>query len=658
MRTNIAIATFMSVAAGAVGAHALSGIHFLGSDTLYEVTRDVIAACPAITNASFIYDGTGSGNGEKAMNLAASTQTVAPMSRFLNGGGTVAAPGAGCNTAASYTKDDGSGTVAASPTSAEGLVLGLDGVAIIGSSAATAACNGSVNDCDASTEANTGLAYNTTVAYTDAGVAKTYTFSGWRDVLRLVYGGADLAAGNDITKRACGSALRRAVVDNWGNLFQNNCAGGASCTSLRHAFRRDDASGTSDVLVAVLGLSSIDVPGKKSPFCNATSATDPVPAIGRYWADYEDQDPIRRTCAGTNNGATPSTTIATEQVCGRKSDLGVVLPIPPVDFLLPADALNANACVSSFIFGTAPKNLNNQTVRCPNGDSAVLGNQCLIPTDASGKPNCLAGKSTRPFIFGDNSAVDGVTPQAADGRVYNLHLYKADGTYIVDKKSPARQFQGAFNRIHTTRSMITPNNTLNSCTDLDASNQIPCLVQASPCSIGYAGRVAATETPNVVALKVAGLYPTTQCIQQFQYPLARKLYLNTTFGFDGVMGDELQLAKCMANSATINTALSTHGFIPLPATATNPTGAPFCEDFNETSLCPAGIAPAANTNACAIHNAAVGLPTVSTVCGNSVKEDFEECDCGTDAGALPAGCSGINGASTAPGTCSKTCRIN
>ena len=618
MRTTIAFATFLTIGAGAVGASALSNIQFKGSDTIFEVTNNIIANCPAITNTGFQYLGTGSGNGESAMNTGA--QTIAPMSRFIKGGSPTAP---GCVSNASGT-----------PATAEGLVIGLDGIAVVGAAATagSAACNGTVADCDRTTESNMGLAYNTTLTLSTG----TYTLNGWRDVLRIVYGGADQNAGSTIANRSCNSELRQTLVNNWGNLFQSGCTS-AACTQLRHAFRRDDSSGTTDTLVSVLGLGSITVASRISPFCNALLTTDAAPTIGRNQPDYMDSDPIRRTCAGTNQ--TTATTIPTEQVCSRLGNLGLVLPFPPVDYLAPSAAYPATACQSGAVkFGTAPKSYPSGNGLCPNGDTPVFGNQCLVPVDAAGNAGCLAAKNTKPTFVFNNVAVDGVTPAQAtmDGRVYNLHLYKADGTYQVDKRTPARPIQGAYHRIHTTRTMNNPNN-VGTCTELDATSQIGCLVQASPCSIGYAGKEAATFA-GAAAIKVNAVDPITSCIQAFSYPLSRKLYLNTLMGFASVTGDELELAKCFGNNTKVNAALIANGFVSLPASV--PGSGVFCEDFNETQQCGA----ATNADACAA-NASVGLPTAETVCGNGIVEALEECDLGAGNGALPV-------------TCSTACRFN
>ena len=66
MRSSIAMATFMALAAGTVGAGAIDAVpHMVGSDTLKNLTLQVLAGCTALHTLSdpITYDGTGSGSG-------------------------------------------------------------------------------------------------------------------------------------------------------------------------------------------------------------------------------------------------------------------------------------------------------------------------------------------------------------------------------------------------------------------------------------------------------------------------------------------------------------------------------------------------------------------------------------------------------------------
>jgi hypothetical protein len=615
IKLHIAAAAFLVASAGALGAGALSNIHIKGSDTLFDVTGDVLASCPGATG--LIWDGTGANNGESAAKTG--SQQIYPSTAQIGtaNGCAVASPNG-------------------SPAAAEILVLGLDGLSVVASQAqaGTTACNGAVADCDSSTDPGTGVAYGTTVTLSTG----TYTFNGWKDVLRVLYAGLDHNGGSNIANQACNSELRQTIANNWSKFFQNASCTSGTCTQIRHVFRRDDAAATADVFVKLLGLPATNAATNTNTFCNVLQANATLPAgVNRLPADYQDNDPIRRTLAGTNNGATPSKTLATEQVGSRKGDLGLVVTIyAPDGSLALSDAFPTSACTTSTIFGIAPTVIagggtSGGVGRCPNGDIPVFSNGCLVPVDANGSASCLASKSTRPAFIFDNTPVDGVAPAAADGRVYNLNLYKADGTYNKDKRSPARSITGAYYRLHSTRTLNLPDTSAGACQQLTADRQIGCLVQASPCSIGFGGRDASNQ-PGAVALKVNQLDPTNDCVQAFRYPLARKVSLNTLTGFENVTGQELSLSQCFADNTLVNASLAARGFVGLGSAA--PGGGIYCEDFNEQALCGA----ASNSNACA-NNAGVSLPTQNTVCGNGVVEYAEDCDNGAANGAAPAACS-------------------
>jgi hypothetical protein len=101
-----------------VGADTGTTANLKGSDTLFDLTTAMIAACPGAVPP---YAGTGSGDGESAM--INGTQAIAPMSRFL--GGKACAGAKGVPEAGIPAVTNGS--------QAEGIVIGLDGVLIVGS---------------------------------------------------------------------------------------------------------------------------------------------------------------------------------------------------------------------------------------------------------------------------------------------------------------------------------------------------------------------------------------------------------------------------------------------------------------------------------------------------------------------------------------------
>jgi len=697
------IATILSVGAGAASAGALPN-PYQGSDTLFNVTNR------ALTGAGIVggnYVGGGSGNGQSAM--VGGSQLAAPMSRMMNSGASL------CTS----TTHLPSGVVNAS-----GIVIGLDAVNVLSSSTTggSVACNGSADGtANGFVSSNAGL-----------------NFTSWKQALALVYGGKDPVSG----VADCNQASRQALVASWSNLMQNGCTNGAATCKdaahlngavqtggtagtvapLWHAFRRDDASGTSDVFASVLGLSPSTSASSNngfgaSPYCNAlnwdTSSAnancalgtnkqftgpggvpDPVaadathrrpppgtwgdapdPTAGALGADvlptsYQDNDPIRRACIGS---ATGNPLRAGEEVCNINGTLGLVVAISDSDFIprdnAPLVQFPTNQCSGAFVAGAAP-NVFTCAIRgagtkhngeCPNGD-ALQGGLCQVPIDAAHNTSqCLTGKPTV-------SSFSSRDVHLADGRAFNLHMHDgttADGAvgYVNQKITTATttlslNYTGAFGRIHAVETIPAG---ATGCQLSDATDQIGCLTQADPCSIGYAGDTAKTwgqrnatvVASNTDAVRVNGVYPTATTVQALgtasEYALARKLYFNSAIGFASVTGDELALGTYEAVAANINPILTTTGFFTLGALSPQGTDTPFCEDFNQQTVC----AAASNTNACATNPAGIpgengvdplNNPVQSTVCGNNKLEAFEECDNGS-----------ANG--TSGNSCSATCRF-
>jgi hypothetical protein len=780
MRKSLVLATFAVAGAGAAG---LGAIALNGSDTLGDLTHDLVGpvvhtstyaspvcAANGYTNASsIVYNGGGSGLGET--NMGKGLQQVAPMSRFLK-------KGSGNNVCAT---DAGAGT----PQTANGIVIALDGVTLVTSqlNAGSVACNGPAADTDCNpnaAELAVGLAYNTTVPAAlrtaiNPAITSSYTFDSWTDVLKVLYfgkidptlHGASPAAqpadpeGPANGVQNCNSTLRQALANNWGTIFENNCASG-NCTQIRHLFRRDDGSGTSDIFSSLLGFGGPNVTGTPintaagtwalgaDNFCNdlvnqagqgASEWPGSLPVLGANGVvpnDLQDYDPIRRPCVGFGTNKTVNN--ATEQVCERgtynpssqtwsAASLGLLLPLAD-DTLAPAVVSNlggpavktqfnivsdtngdhVNRCTGGVVSvsppalvkltgaGAGTKAVNGY---CPNGDVGSNG-FCLVPADNNGNPNCMSFSADTPPLstvcttqgtsannYGNSSpgavcdaTAGSLNPQAVDPRVFNLYAWTWNGSAWVNTSDNAgRPIWGAFKRIHTSQAMYaSPSNTTaidnNApggptpsplCNKLDATDQIGCLVQASPCSLGFAGRgsetatgpnpgtSALTMTTNNTGLKILGVPDNAACIQNFSYRYSRKLYLNTMLGFGGASAPELDLAKCESNPAVISGVAITNGFVPLPDAGTwgaLVNGKPFCEDFNESANCIAPDSGAGNVNACANNDSIGGgglIPGASnsTLCGNGVVEQFEDCDNGPS-----------NGSAASGATCSLTCRFN
>ena len=300
MRKSIAIATTMAVCSGATAAGALASLNvpspWYGSDTLQIVTEDVlgqpeppspVAGDPELTSGQASnYLAGGSGAGQSAMaqsaGFLAASESIAPMSKMLNGS-------TACGTYG--------GTNGSLATNANGISIGMDAVDVYSSVAAggVAACNGTADGQDAGLlfSAN-GLQIGTNGSPTTIFTNSSGKVQNWKWALALLYGGLDLSnpQGGSNDNPDCNSVARQNLISHWSNLFQNNCANPNSVCShantpvtnpvafggaLGHAFRRDDASGTSDVFSNLLGMQTyMPSPSNTSnngfgasPYCNA-----------------------------------------------------------------------------------------------------------------------------------------------------------------------------------------------------------------------------------------------------------------------------------------------------------------------------------------------------------------------------------------------------
>ena len=645
MKKTMLVATFLAVGAGSAGVSALDGVSMQGSDTLKDFTLSVITAtaCPAAVGINYV--GGGSGPGETNLiassNAATAIQTVAPMSRFLG------------SPAVCSAKD---------ASKAESIAFAADGLAITVSKSHIACDPNAATGTTCTAAPPTGLKSSGTInGYVLGANSGTTQVQGWRDVLRLIYLGLPQTAGKDPdgttaagkALRDCNSSVRQGLVNNWGNLFENACAGG-SCTQLSHAWRRDLLSGTTDVFRELINA-------KLYPFCNARFSTDATtnpdlyPSTGvlstgapLFDDPYQDFDPIRRACVGGANGqggalpaavTDPNTGAQTqpdfpaspaEQVCSIRGTLGLVIPVRPPVFTgqSTTELYPTKPCLrGNLVFGPAPKVPGtSKSTLCPNGDvtlgnvaadySAVTGiitnssNICLIPASDDNDPRCINGKNNF------NTAIDpplGAVPTAVrDGRIFNLHQYTAGGTYRSDSElGTARNVVGNFSRIHTTRTLIATAPTCpgtggskRCCDQDDATSQIGCLAEADQCSIGFAGGESAGQVlqtsagaETAFAASINNIRNDQSCIVTALYPLSRKVYLGSVVGFENVTGQELGLAKCFAGAANNFTGLlAAKNLFPLP------TG-PVCQDFANEACSTNNTA----SDACA--NNQPGIPT-------------------------------------------------
>jgi hypothetical protein len=551
MRTTIAIATFLAVGAGAVG---VSALDLKGSDTIKDITIALLTNnaldCGGVGNTpvgTLVYIGTGSGNGQSAM-LGTATQQIAPMSSRMTT--------AVCNDAGH-----------ANGANAEGIVFALDGLSIVADDG-FAACTG-------------GATCGSGGGMID-----------WQNTLRLLYFGLD--SSSDLT-RDCGGTARTTLVNNWNNIFTAACANSGNCPAgIQHAFRRNDESGTTDTFQGLVGVASairLSLVNVTSSFCNSgtTGAIGGVkPAFttlqtlptrpgantdfiashvtvlppgntaatykGEYFPDLQDMDPIRRVCVF-------SATVR-EDVCSARGDLGVVLPIWDAPFsTLPTNQFAVDACTTGKYRCDAAilETTNGVTPPvyqpCPNGHNPITIGTCPVGQCAT-PVRQVSATVLDPRCYADrNQQAPGDLPAPKniyDGRVHNLTSWFSNSGNVPFFKARVPRVTGdpsfpianvamvgAFYRLHSIRSIVQPNIT---CKAVNATDQIGCLVQASPCSIGFAGNSAVI--PGTVALNANGSPPADACVQNGTYPLRGKLYLNTIDGFGAITPDQYRLARC------------------------------------------------------------------------------------------------------------------
>jgi hypothetical protein len=357
------------VVAGALGlstSPAFAQLMMKGDDSLASVVQAAIVAAGGLP---IVYVGQSSDAGQAA--LTAGTQQIAPMARELNGTACTtlgSAPGqqliglnpiviTGANETPlgdSYgftpvTTDDCSDTIPI-PTPS-GAVLTVPGC-------------GAVDGCDASSN---------------------YTFTDWRDVLALLYGGQNhnvaepqLTAGRRNPARInCASPVRRALVNQWSALFGDitpiqSCRNRA-CTTLRHAFRLDDRSAATDIFAALTGLLPVppfttafdpspiflpkpDAAAAPNPFCNAGDAP-----MNKGDADYLDLDPIRRSVDHQSGAGFPSRPVLEE--VGEPG--------------LPAFGGN-NLDANCTIAGNTPTNSSSSSAQNLLPSQVIAGSQALV----------------------------------------------------------------------------------------------------------------------------------------------------------------------------------------------------------------------------------------------------------------------------------------
>jgi hypothetical protein len=648
---RILMATFVL---GLGASTASAQLQLRGSDTLFDFTNHLVGICePNITSSELVYRGGGSSLGENEME--ANNQEISPMSRFID--------------ATSCTSGGQSGVA----NDGQGCKVALDGLGFFADDAEANDCDTlrfggfmEVLDQNGIAGIDNGVAAGdlTALGLVDGpdadGVLDHYEFSDWRDVARIVYGGQHLhkpvSACQDppfpsrsaIGEKRCNSDVRHTLVNAWSNLFQNGagCNGTDpdACVQLKHAWRRDDVSGTTDVFLEVLALPAITT----TPFCNGV--------------EQEDEDPVRRDC-------TEVTAAGDEQICNTvalsllgpnntgnsqgwrggptvnpandtSADIGLVqaMVIPPVNPYNDNNSCAAAGFGGAFRYAPMPTSFSTAGQRCPDGNARVSG-QCQWPArlvSGSFVFGCVNQRTNKPGAR---------TIANIDGRVYNLIARNADGTIQTVPRvqsiggMPTEVQVGvhhAMYRIHQTRVMPggNPPPSATGCREPDATNQIGCLAAASPCSIGFAGLTADQQANNKpLALREAavlcnadgvdndgdattdesdepclGVLPDPEIVRRLndpfgagcetagnyeaRYPFARFLWFNAIDGFEGADGiprnfdripntnREQDLIKCACDRFYADQSAVVAGYIPLTSLAAGQ-----CDTANEGGVC-------------------------------------------------------------------------
>jgi hypothetical protein len=633
MRTSLAGSLLLLAGAGAAAVAAAgndtngNNLVLNGSDTLFQVTQEILLACPNAYQRGIFYLGGGSEVGINQQQI--NNQRVSPSSRSLKSTeycrlGTSTNPG---------------GPVA-DPANTEALLLGVDGIAMIANKD-TSCSDPSVNGVGATSFPVPGN--------------PNYSIASSLDVLRLLYFGLHNGTGGSVENRYdCGSPQRRALVASWSNLFHTDCAfGDTTCPNgLTHAWRPADVSGTADAFASILQTPGRMIgppsnqPGNRerrtNPYCNTHDANFGTASFvdegsltalqgGTFWSsgDMQDEDPIRIPSFPSIATSTTGDTVSRGQLGTPKfaGSLGVVLPIFPPDAagLTSADAYpTANCSTSCDLVPIVKQTQIPSGFTCPDGQAPTFG-KCYLPvvSAANPDPRCISGNTHK--CIGSASS--------RDGRAYNLVTVvlasqvpvanRANGAvYQFALDAQKRIMNGSFYRIHMRKPApnAAPDASLGQtgvCRELDATGQIGCLADADRCSLGFAGRGAARNFPGVggppvttaaplKALSVSGsgiafVPPFTPgpdpdlAVKNLLapagttplYPLARRLWFHTLYGFgdaqlftanngDGKSG-ERELVKCFNNPTLTTAALSAKGYVP----HTTPSGAIECVDYPE-----------------------------------------------------------------------------
>jgi hypothetical protein len=343
----------------------------------------------------------------------------------------------------------------------------------------------------------------------------------------------DTTAANEPSSTShCALGANKQVVGP-GGVDQLYCSvGGAACPS----------GSTTNSVCNNTGVCQWDGIHKRPP-PNTWGDTSFVAGSGNIGYDvistsYQDNDPIRRQCIGFS---TQQANKPAEEVCnidnplgpgnGSGGQLGLVLPIPSIDWIAQTGTTNCagSLCPPQATFPTAKctgwvTGNEMQAFRCATRspafknnvcpDGAPIDGGCQVPNEAGGTSFCENYGGFWP---------SGTDLTVNDGRIFNLVAYDGTSTggpinFPVPGTTLNVPFTGAFSRLHVTEPVwdtsvsTTPPNLPNTttpqgpCRQTNGENQIACLTQADPCSIGFAVD-SVRPTAGTDAMEVNQIYP-------------------------------------------------------------------------------------------------------------------------------------------------------
>ncbi len=614
-----------------------SGIALNGSDTLFDVTNnDVFSACSAQfsdwTTNPITYQGGGSRVG--AGNMDQSLQAVSPMSSALKNSefcSTVASVYTAPAVSAS------AGLTAGLLVGLDGVAISANQVMSCSSSAASGLGSATAMHILAGgTGTDSGVTYTfgdpsgalfknqpsfDALAvlyfglthdgnYSCASDTRKSLIRNWKNLFASDCGTGDATCSTGITH-----AWRRSDLSGTTDAFVSIINPPAGTVS--------NGKGAA-VAVGIGALPSLlgppAAPGavaKSNPFCNSVDAnTVPAPITPGGSADFSDADPVRTNCVPGVDTVCSGFKNLTTSGGNFAGDLGVVLPIliPDAAATHTADLYPQTVCTAAcnpfpaFKVSQASKY---PGFLCPNGLPPSGGNLCFMPFAGSASapdPRCIAANTTK--------CVD-VVGGKPDGRRYNLVTMVPSsqipsafrtGTFqfSVDATAPVpRILVGGFHRIHSVvpganyaAGVGSETGTTGVCQENDDTSTIGCLTDSDPCSVGYAGREAAQGFPGIAG------NPTPQTLKGLTingtppfaltgdpdapiknllaapgttplYPLARRLWFSTIYGFGNLQGHEKELAQCYGTNSIMTSAMTNNGFVPVPAGVS-------CVDYPET----------------------------------------------------------------------------